>query len=243
MNLRMNTSGLDTGAACTVSVVVDIDGTLIDISERLRAAMSLVLDRSVLLDDVRSMTTSQLYETYATEEQREHLPVLHERLWNLLLCEDELGFSLLRHDVPIPYAAEVLESWSTTNKVAYLTGRLDTTREDTLRQLEGFGFPVDNTELIMFERADYSGARVASVGPRLIDVRSKLFSAIARNGPVLMVVDDFPGYFEAYRRHDVPDLIGFRRFARRPVQSYIDNGATSVIGCWSELSNMQSPPP
>ena len=135
-----------------MSVVVDIDGTLIDIFERLRAAMSLVLERAVLLDDVRSMTTSQLFETYATEEQREHLAVLHERLWNLLLCEDELGFSLLRHDVPIPYAAEVLESWSKTNKVVYLTGRLDTTRDDTLRQLEGFGFPVDNTELIMFQR-------------------------------------------------------------------------------------------
>lgn len=220
-----------------MSVVIDIDDTLIDVRERLRAAMSIVLEKEVSRYDARNLTTSQAFQKYATEEQQTRRVALLQRLWDILLCEEEIGFDLLSLDEPIPFAAEVLDFWKLTHTIIYLTGRIELTREATLSQLDEFGFPTEDTQLVMFRRNDYAQARGDSIGSTLIQVRSRLFSSIAATGPVLRVVDDFPGYFPVYCRHGVADLVGIKRSNLYSVEDFMDQGATSVIQCWGELKD------
>ena len=224
-----------------MSVVVDIDDTLLDVRERLRHAMTEILGCVVSRNDMKMMNTAQIFDKYASPEQQGIAEELHERFWDIILCKEEIGFDLLRFDEPIPEAAKVLKAWNEEYQIVYLTGRIEPTREHTLSQLREHGFPIEGTQLVMFQTKDYYQARWALglefIGPTLIEIRSKWFSLILQQNSVLKVVDDFPDYFGVYRKHDVPELIGLARSSFRTEQTYLDHGATRVIRCWSELLN------
>jgi hypothetical protein len=53
---------------------------------------------------------------------------------------------------------------------------------------------------------------------------------------VIRVVDDYPGFFVAYRDHSVPERIGLLREKRFSREQYLSNGATRVIEGWDELA-------
>jgi len=219
--------------------VVDIDDTLLDISERLRHAMTEILGCVVSRTDMRSMTTAQVFDKYASPEQQGMAEELHKRFWDIILCNEDIGFDLLRFDEPIHKATKVLDAWNEDYQIVYLTGRIEPTRKHTLSQLREHGFPIEGTQLVMFQTEDYSQVRLAlgleSIGPILIETRSRLFSLIVQHNTVLKVVDDFPDYFEVYRKYDIPDLIGLISSPLHKEQSFLDRGATRVVRCWSEL--------
>lgn len=222
-----------------MSVVVDIDDTLLDLSERLRHAMTEILGCVVSRIDMRSMTTAQVFDKYASPEQQDMSEELHKRFWDIILCNEDIGFDLLRYDTPIRDAAKVLDAWNEDFQIVYLTGRIEPTRKHTLSQLREHGFPIEGTQLVMFQTEDYYQAGLAlgleSIGPLLIETRSKLFSLIVQHNSILKVVDDFPDYFEVYRKYNIPDLIGFISSPLRKKQSFLDRGATRVARGWSEL--------
>ncbi len=164
---------------------------------------------------------------------------MHKRFWDITLCNEDNGFDFLHHDEPFQNAAKVLQTWNEEFQIVYLTGRIESTRKSTLSQLRAHGFPIVGTQLVMFQYKDYNQANWAlgleSVGPALMKIRSKHFSLIFQQTPVLKVVDDFPNYFSIYRNYDVPELIGKISTPCHEKQHFLDQGATRVIRCWSEL--------
>ncbi len=217
-------------------VVVDVDETLIHTSRRKHTVASRVLDAEIPFEAVETMSDKQLFEQYASPEQMTRQGELSRRFWDLLLCLDEGGLDLLYLDEAVPHAAEALRSWEGHCEIVYLTGRPEPMRSHTLEALEGFGYPVEGTRLIMFELADWesflSGNRMA-----LQETRERLFVSILEDGPVARVVDDFPGYFRTYAKYGVPDRVGLLFSPRRTLQRFLDRGATRVFESWRPLIN------
>ncbi len=214
-------------------VVVDIDETLIHTSRRKHTVASRVLDAEIPFEAVETMSDKQLFEQYASPEQMTRQGEISRRFWDLL-CLDEGGLDLLHLDEAVPHAAEALRSWEGHCEIVYLTGRPEPMRDHTLEALEGFGYPVEGTRLIMFEQADWesflSGNRMA-----LQETRERLFVSILEDGPVARVVDDFPGYFRTYSKYGVPDRVGLLFSPRRTLQRFLDRGATRVFESWRPL--------
>lgn len=218
-----------------MSVVIDIDNTLIDTRARSQRTMNEILSCEVSMHDMRNMTPTQIFAKYASSEQQCMVDELEKRFWDILLCKDDFGFELLCFDEPISHSAKVLESWNEDYQIVYLTGRIEPTREQTLIQLQDYGFPVDNAQLVMSQVGDYHQKESKSMRPEIIKTRSRLFSAILESSSILKVVDDFPDYFTIYRKHGIPELIGLAQLPLHTEQSFLDKGATRVIRCWSEL--------
>ena len=215
-------------------VVVDVDETLLHTSRRRHAVACRILGAEIPPEAVDTLSNKRLFEQYASPEQMTREGELSRRYWDLLLCRDERGLELLHLDEAVPHAAEALRSWEGHCEIVYLTGRPEPMRSHTLEALDGFGYPVDGTRLIMFELADWesflSGNRMA-----LQETRERLFSNILDEGPVARVVDDFPGYFRTYTKYGVPDRVGLLFSPRRTLQRFLDRGATRVFESWKPL--------
>lgn len=212
-----------------IGVVVDIDDTLIDTKRRMQGILSVVLEREIPLQDVEALAPREIFEKYATREQRTRADELARRFQNLLLCRDDEGIGLMRLDEPVPHAAEALMAWREHCVLVYLTGRLEDIREQTLSELEEFGFPTEDTELVMFDPEDWGP------GAKLLEARNRLLFSITGRHDVVRAVDDFPGYFAAYRDLNIPDRIGLLRSRRFTPQDFIDRGATRVVESWEQL--------
>lgn len=227
-----------------VRVVVDIDDTLICSDRRMCGVWRAVLGRVIPPEDVATLSLEQIFARYASEEQKASVGKFQKRFWDIVLCLDKTGIELLELNDPIPHAADVLQRWSGTCKLFYLTGRTENMRELTLTELEKHGFPVNNTQVVMSDVKDFARARgLNPSGPTLIDARSRLFNSILEAGRVARVIDDYPSYFPIYKDANVPDRIGLLRPKKYSQQQYIDRGATRVIQDWIELEDDPPKPP
>jgi hypothetical protein len=226
-----------------VSVVVDIDDTLISTDRRMQNVWRQVLGREVPLDAVRAMDSSELFLRFASSEQKARAVELQGRFWNIVLCLEEGAAESVRLHEAFPFAAHVLQTWSKRCAIVYLTGRTENTRDITLHELRGFGFPADNAQLLMFGLEDYARMRGENPsGPTLVDAKARLLSSISKEHDVVRVVDDYPGYFPVYKQFGIPERIGLLRSKRYSPQQYIDKGATKVVGGWEQLQNDQPQP-
>jgi hypothetical protein len=210
------------------AIVVDIDDTIIDTERRRYAAWCRVLGREIPRQEVESQGSLEILRKYAFSNRE-----VWEKFWMLTLCIEEGGADLIELDRPIPYASEVLQNWSKDYKLAYLTGRTENMRQLTLDELRKFGFPTHGTDLEMFALNDWMNYSSQS---SVVEIRSTLFSKILKRYNVIRVVDDYPGFFAAYRKHPVPDKVGLLRKKRFSPQDYLANGATRVVENWKELS-------
>jgi len=211
-----------------VSVVIDIDDTLIDSNRRMKEIWHIVLGREVSLSAIGKLSLSDLFVKYASEEQKKSSHEHQRRFFELLLCEDEVGVEFVQLDEPIPSAAETLQAWSRHCIIVYLTGRPETQRELTMAQLERFGFPTENIEMAMLSLEDCHKGRFN-------EARQELLSSISQHHNIVRVVDDFPGYFTLYKQFDIRDRIGLLTSERHSSQDFIDKGATRVIESWEKI--------
>jgi len=219
-----------------VSVVVDVDDTLINTERRMQGVWRQVLGREIPMQAVETLGLGQIFEKFASLDQKARVNGLRKRFWDVLLCLEEIGMELLKLDEPIPFAADVLQIWSKECTLVYLTGRPETTRDLTLGELKKFGFPTDNVQLTMFNLEDYARARGENPsGVTLVEAKSRLFSSISKQHDVVRVVDDYPRYFTVYRQFGVPERIGLLRPKRYSRQDYFDQGATRVVKSWKQL--------
>ena len=219
-----------------ISVVVDVDDTLINTERRMQGVWRELLGREVPMEAIEILGLVQIFEKFASSDQKARANELRKRFWDISLCLENVGIELAELDEPIPFAAEVLQTWSKHCQLVYLTGRTENTRDLTLDQLRKFGLPTDNIRLKMFNLEDYARARgLNPSGPTLIDAKSRLFSSISKEHNVVRVVDDYPGYFPIYRQFDVLERIGFLRSKKYLPQQYIERGATRVIESWKDL--------
>jgi hypothetical protein len=221
-----------------ISVVVDIDDTLISTDRRMQSIWHHVLEREIPMEAVETLGLEQIFMEFASPEQKKRATEFQRRFWNVVLCLEEIGVELLALDEPISFAADVLQRWSEQCTIIYLTGRTENTRDLTLHELETFGFPIDSTQLLMFNLENY--ARMLGEnpsGPTLVDGKSRFFSSISKEHNVVRVVDDYPSYFSVYKQFNVPDRIGLLRPKRYSPQQYIDKGATRVVESWKQLQN------
>ncbi len=210
------------------AVVVDVDDTLVNTVSRRHVAWSRVLGREIPKSEVESKGSLEILGKYAFSDRE-----VWRKFWMLTLCIEEGGADLLRLDHPMPHAAQVLGGWAETCKLVYLTGRTENMRQLTLDELKSFGFPTQRTDLEMFTLKDWMD--YFSVQSSVVETRSRLFSKICRRYNVIRVVDDYPGFFAAYRKHPVPDRIGLLRRKRYSPQDYMAQGATRVIENWKDL--------
>jgi len=220
-----------------ISVVVDVDDTLIDTAKRTQAVWNKILKREIPLEAVQTLSPQQIFEKYASINQKKRVTEIQKRFWDITLCIEKAGESLLKFEEPVPFAAETLQAWSKHCILVYLTGRPETTRGSTLEKLKQFGFPTSNMELIMYRLSDYARARGQPTGPTLVETRHRLFSSIHKRHNVARVVDDYPGYFTIYKEFNVPERIGLLRSKLFSHQQYIDRGATKVVESWKQLQN------
>jgi len=142
-----------------ISVVVDVDDTLINTQRRMRGVWRELLGREVPMEVVETLGLAQIFEKFASSDQKARANELRKRFWDILLCLENVGIELAELDEPIPFAAEVLQKWSKYCQLVYLTGRTENTRDLTLDHLRKFGFPTDNIQLVMFNLEDYARAR------------------------------------------------------------------------------------
>lgn len=221
-----------------ISIVVDVDDTLINTERRMQGVWRQVLGREIPMQAVETLGLGQIFEKFASPDQKARINGLRKRFWDVLLCSEEIGIKLLKLDEPIPFAADVLQIWSRECTLVYLTGRPKTTRDLTLGELKKFGFPTDKIQLTMFNLEDYARARGENPsGVTLVEAKSRLFSSISKQHDVVRVVDDYPGYFTIYRQFGVPERIGLLRPKRYLRQDYIDRGATRVVESWEQLED------
>lgn len=218
-----------------VSVVVDIDDTLIDTAKRTQAVWKETLNRAIPLEDVQTLNPQQIFGKYSSMNQKARVNEIQKRFWGIVLCEEKIGVDLLRLEKPVPFAAATLQAWSKQFMLIYLTGRPETTRSSTLQKLTQFGFPTNSVELVMYKLDDYARAKGASTGPTLVEARHSLFSSLCKRHNVVRVVDDYPGYFTIYREFNVHERIGLMRSKRFSPQQYINRGATRVVRSWKQL--------
>ena len=220
-----------TGAHIVISVVVDLDDTLVDTKRRTRAIWKLVLGREIPMEAIEGLTARKIFEMYASPDQRSRIEELRREFNDVLLCRNEAGIELLELNEDVPFAAEVLTDWRQHCRLVYLTGRLESLRDATLGELRRFGFPID-AELVMFNPEDWEGPHL---GASLANARTRLFSAITERHDVARVIDDFPGYFPTYTQFDVPERIGLLRSKLYTPKDYTERGATRVVKSWEEL--------
>lgn len=218
------------------SVIVDVDDTLIDTGRRMHRVWSLLLDREIPMEIVETLSLEQIFMKFATQEQKSRVGEFQKRYWDILLCLEKAGVESLKLHEPIPFAADVLQKWSKKSEIVYLTGRTENTRSLTINELKKFGFPTENTRLVMFRPEDYARPKGENpAGPTLIDIKSSLSSEICKSSNVIRVIDDYPGYFPIFERLEIPDRIGFLHSKKYMPQHYLDKGATRVIKSWKEL--------
>jgi hypothetical protein len=218
------------------SVIVDIDDTLIDTGRRIHKLWNLLLGREIPRDAVETMNLEEIFMKFATREQVSRVKEFQKRYWDLLLCLDDAGAESLKLHEPLPYAADILQSWNKKSEIVYLTGRTENMRSLTLDEMKKFGFPTKNTKLVMFKPEDYARPKGENPsGPTLIDTKSKFCSDICKNSDVVRVIDDYPGYFPIFQRLEIPDRIGFLNPKKYKPQHYLDRGATRVVESWKEL--------
>jgi hypothetical protein len=210
------------------AIVVDIDDTLVSTDRRRHAAWCRVLGREISLEEVESQGSREILRRYAFSSRK-----IWEKFWMLTLCVEEGGADLLELDKPIPHALEIIQRWKEKYKLVYITGRTENMRQLTIDELRRFGFPTHETELEMFTLKDW--IRFFSSTASVVKTRSKIFSSIFKRFNVVRVIDDFPGFFAAYREYTVPDKVGLLRKKRFSRQEYLDNGATRVIEKWKQL--------
>jgi len=86
-----------------------------------------------------------------------------------------------------------------------------------------------NTDLIMFDPSDWGTSNF------LLEARKRLLYTITESSTIGKVIDDFPGYFPAYKQVSIPDRIGFHRLKNRSKDDYMTYGATRVIESWEQL--------
>ena len=221
-----------------IGVIVDIDDTLIDTGRRMHKLWNLLLDREIPKEAVETLSLEQIFMKFATKEQISRAKEFQKRYWDLLLCLEETGVESLKLHEPIPFAANILQNWSKKAKIIYLTGRSENTRSQTLKELNRFGFPTENSKLVMFKPEDYARPKGENPsGPTLIDTKSKLCSEICKSHNVARVIDDYPGYFPVFKQLEIPDRIGFLHSKKHKPQHYLDRGATRVITHWKELQD------
>lgn len=221
-----------------MSVVLDVDDTLIATEKRIQGVWRELLGRDLPLETVETLGLEQIFMKYASSEQKSRVREFQKRFWDIVLCLEEVGVKLLMLHEAVPFAADVVHAWSRKYRLVYLTGRTENMRELTLAELKKFGFPVNDVELLMFNVKDYGRAQgITPSGPTLVDTKSRLFSSLSENYDVVRVVDDYPGYFPIYKQFDVPDRIGLLRPKRYKPKQYIDRGATRVIRSWKELQD------
>jgi len=210
------------------AIVVDIDDTLVSTDRRRHAAWCRVLGREISLEEVESQGSREILRRYAFSSRK-----IWEKFWMLTLCVEEGGADLLELDKPIPHALEIIQRWKEKYKLVYITGRTENMRQLTIDELRRFGFPTHETELEMFTLKDW--IQFFSSTASVVKTRSKIFSSILERYNVVRVIDDFPGFFAAYREYTVPDKVGLLRKKRFSRQEYLDNGATRVIEKWKQL--------
>lgn len=210
------------------AIVVDIDDTLVGTDHRRHAAWCQVLGREIPLQEVECQGSREILRKYAFSDRE-----IWKRFWMLTLCVEEGGADLLRLDRSIPHASEALQKWSENYKLIYLTGRTRNMRQLTLDELRRFEFPTSGTELEMFSINEWMN--FYSSQSSVVKTRSVIFSKILKRHKVIRVVDDYPGFFAAYRKHPVPDKVGFMRKKRFSHQEYLANGATRVVENWKQL--------
>lgn len=216
--------------------MIDVDDTLINSEPRTRGVWREVLGVEVPLQAVEDLSALQIFEKYASSDQKAQVNELRKRFQNILFCREETGIELFGLDEPVPFAADVLQEWSKNSKLVYLTGRLENLRDLTLGELRRFGFPMDDVQLVMFGLEDWENARRSqSPGAALVEARSRLFSSISKQNEVIRVVDDYPGYFTIYRKFSVPERIGLMRSKRYSQEDYLSRGATRVVENWRQL--------
>ena len=213
-----------------LAVVVDVDDTLIDTNRRRWAAWCHVLGRELPSEIVEGHRTREILRTYAPSDND-----VWKRFWKLLLCWENEGIRLLNLDTPFPYAAEVVRRWSEQFRVVYLTGRSKNMYDLTLEQLNKFGFPVENADLVMLSLNDWNKYLNAKASP--IQLRSKLFSSVDARHEIIRVVDDIPSFFSIYKKFGVPERIAIQRQKIYSRQEYFSHGATKVIKNWKQLSD------
>ena len=212
-----------------MSYVIDIDDTLVSTRKRTQGLWKHVLRCVVPLGEIESMTARQIFERYATEEQKPSMRDLQRRFTETMLCKNMEGIRLMELDEPIPYAADVLHRWGEEAEIVYITGRLERIREETVSQLRRFGFPVENTELVMFKEEDWSKGGVG-------EARRALMDEIVSAHSIQCVVDDFPGYFTVYKDYNIPERIGLLQSKMYKSTDFLERGATKVVKSWSELA-------
>ena len=219
-----------------ISVVVDVDDTLIGTERRMQGVWRQVLGREIPMQAVETLGMGQIFEKFASLGQKARVNELRKRFWDVLLCSEEIGIELLKLHEPVPFAADVVQTWSRQCVLVYLTGRPETMRDLTLGELKKFGFPTDNVQLTMFNLEDFARARGENPsGVTMVEAKSRLFSSISKQHDVVRVVDDYPGYFPIYKQFRVLDRIGLVRPKRYSRQQYIDRGATRVVESWKQL--------
>ena len=209
--------------------VIDIDDTLISTEHRRHAAWCQVLGREIPMDVTERSSSREILKRYACSDRK-----TWEKFWLLTLCVEEGGADLLQLDEPIPCASEVLQNWVRNCKLIYLTGRTENMRQLTVDELKKFGYPTQGTDLEMFTLKDWM--LFFSSESSVVKTRSKMFSSILKRYNIIRVVDDYPGFFAAYRNHPVPDRVGLLRKKRFTHQEYLANGATRVVENWKQLS-------
>jgi len=210
------------------AVVVDIDDTLIDTERRRYTAWCRVLGRKIPRSEVESQGSREILRKYASSNRE-----VWKKFWMLTLCREEGGVDLLELDKPIPYSLETIQKWSKNYKLIYLTGRTENMRQLTLDELGNFGFPTSGTDLEMFTLTNWMN--FFSSQSSVVETRSMIFSRILSRQPVVRVVDDYPGFFVAYRKYPVSEKIGLLRKKRFSPQEYLANGATMVVENWKQL--------
>ncbi len=211
-----------------MSYLIDIDDTLVSTRKRTQGLWKHVLGCVVPLGEIETMTARQIFERYATEEQKPLMRDLQRRFTETMLCRNVEGVRLMELDEPIPYAANVLHRWWKEAEIVYITGRLERVREETASQLRRFGFPVEETELVMFKEGDW---RNGGVG----EARRALMDEVVVAHSVHRVVDDFPGYFTVYRDYGISERIGLLQSKMYKSTDFLERGATKVVKSWSEL--------
>lgn len=223
------------------SVVLDVDDTLINTDRRMQGVWREVLGVKVPPEAVETLGLEQIFMKFASPEQKARVSEFQKRFWDILLCLEEVGVELIKLHEPIPFAVDVLQTWSKHYKLVYLTGRPETMRDITSSELKKFGFPTGNTQLVMFSLEDFARVRgVNPSGPTLVDAKSRLFSMVSREHSIARVVDDYPGYFPIYKQFNVPERIGLLYSKRYIPQQFIDRGATRVVESWKQLQ--ENPP-
>jgi len=203
------------------SVLVDIDDTLIDTDRRRYAAWRMVLDHEIEFQIVRRWSSRRILRDLAHGDEK-----VWRQLWEILLCWDRRGIEVLQLDEPIPFAQEVLEKWTTSFRIVYLTGRTSNMYDITLKELGNFGFPIVNTDLVM-------SPDLESYLNSPEELRRDLVTKIMKKVNVIVAVDDNPLWMTLYKEFNISQRIGLLRSERYSRGAYRD--ATRIIHGWKEL--------